>query len=370
MSKIKYVDLTLVSLEKLNDVDEILYQQRHSLFYLENLDPTIEKKVIKYCGTEKSFEKDNISYEFIKGKTDKWSLHLKLFFILKKYQPDAILINSFFYSFQIILLCLILGRKAKIMILNHAELPTKFPQILIQRIAAKFIDILFIVSYEQAKIWIEKKVFSSNDKIREMMEGSTHFSFQDKFKSKKALGIKRECVFLWGGGLNNNKDPLTILNAFAKYTKLFPDSVLYMIYNSEELIEEVKANIKANSLENQIVLLGKLPYDDLEKYYRAADYYVLGSSREGSGFSLCEAMACGCIPIVTNIPSFKKMTNNGDCGFLFSPKNGHELYQIFINLHQFDKQNLIKKVLAKFKDDLSFKAIATTIEREIKSPRR
>ena len=58
---------------------------------------------------------------------------------------------------------------------------------------------------------------------------------------------------------------------------------------------------------------------ELEKIYNQHQFFILGSHYEGSGYALLEAMACGCIPIVTNIPSYKFMTNNGDCALLFSP---------------------------------------------------
>jgi glycosyltransferase involved in cell wall biosynthesis len=104
----------------------------------------------------------------------------------------------------------------------------------------------------------------------------------------------------------------------------------------------------------------------LENYYRAADYFILGSHRESMGFVLCEAMACGCIPIVSNIPSFKKMTENGTYGFLFPPGDEDALYTILMNLHTIDKPALIKKVVDKFNKDLSFQTIAANIEKEIK----
>ena len=40
----------------------------------------------------------------------------------------------------------------------------------------------------------------------------------------------------------------------------------------------------------------------------AADLLVSGSHREGSGFALIEAMACGLPPVVTDIPSFRALT--------------------------------------------------------------
>lgn len=365
MNKLKYIDLALHSLEEKTDVEEILASQIHSLPYLDFIDNKIERKAIKYCGINKHFEKDGIKYEFIKGKNKKWNMHLGLFYKLKKYKPTAIFIHSFMFAWQIIILRLFVGNKTKILVQNHAELPFRHPKLIIQKIATKCLDIYFLVSFEQSAIWIQRKVFDSRKKIREIMEGSTLFTYRNKPDSKKELHFEGDILFLWCGSLNKNKDPLTILAAFEKYSKTNPTSYLYMIFNSSELINEVKEFIERNSLTQQVILLGQLPYRELEMYYRAADFFLLGSYREGSGFSLCEAMACGCIPIVSNIPSFKKMTDDGRYGFLFSPGDEDGLYKILMSLHTLDKAPLIKKIVDKFNKDLSFQAIASNIEKEI-----
>ena len=51
---------------------------------------------------------------------------------------------------------------------------------------------------------------------------------------------------------------------------------------------------------------------------RAADLFVLGSHREGSGYSLIEALACGLPPVVTDIPSFRSLTGRGAVGKLWA----------------------------------------------------
>ena len=365
MSKRKYIDLVVHSLEEKTDVEEILDSQIQSLLYLNYLNPVIEKRVIRYCGITASFQRNNVQYDFIKGKNRKWSMHLSLFYSLRKYKPDAVLVHSLLFAWQIILLRLFLGRKSKILVLNHAETPFRFPKIIIQKIAAKCVDIYFLVSFQQADVWIEKKVFASKSKIREQLVGSTYFSYQDKEVSRKNSNLKEGALFLWCGSLNSNKDPFTVLNAFKKYIESFPDSYLYLVYNSTELLDEVKKFISKNHLSLHVILAGTLPHSELEKYYRAADYFILGSHRESMGFVLCEAMACGCIPIVSNIPSFKKMTDDGEYGFLFSPGDENGLYKILMSLHTHDKAPLIKKIVDKFNKDLSFQAIASNIEKEI-----
>ncbi|MFN8348950.1 MAG: glycosyltransferase family 4 protein [Spirosomataceae bacterium] len=367
MNSLKYIDLTLYSLESRTDPDEIIRSQLQSLLYLDYLDPAMEKRVIRYCGINASFEKQGVRYEFIKGKNRKWGIRWKLFYALKQYRPDAVLVHGFLFTLQLILLRLFVGPKTKILVLNHAEQPLRFPKILLQRIAARCIDAYFFASLEQADIWLDKKVFSSKNKLKEQWAGSTFFRYKDKAESKKEIGFCGETLFLWCGGLNENKDPLTILKAFGRYAVQSPASCLYLLYNSAELYKEVKQWIIDHQLTEQVILLGTLPHADLEKYYQAADFFLLGSHRESMGFALFEAMACGCIPIVTNIPSFRKMTDNGQCGFLFAPGSAEELYAVLARLGSIEKTAATERVLRKFTNDLSFKAIASGIEKEIKS---
>ena len=55
----------------------------------------------------------------------------------------------------------------------------------------------------------------------------------------------------------------------------------------------------------------------VETLMRAADLFVLGSHREGSSFSLIEALATGLTPVVTDIPSLRTLTGNGAVGALW-----------------------------------------------------
>jgi glycosyltransferase involved in cell wall biosynthesis len=60
-----------------------------------------------------------------------------------------------------------------------------------------------------------------------------------------------------------------------------------------------------------------VPHDRIAAYFSAADLFVLGSHYEGSGYALMEAIACGAIPVVTDIPTFRLLTGNGSIGALW-----------------------------------------------------
>jgi glycosyltransferase involved in cell wall biosynthesis len=61
----------------------------------------------------------------------------------------------------------------------------------------------------------------------------------DKRFVKNQLKIVGEPVFLWVGRLNENKDPLTAINAFLKFVTIEPGARLYMIYHTEDLLPPI-----------------------------------------------------------------------------------------------------------------------------------
>lgn len=55
-----------------------------------------------------------------------------------------------------------------------------------------------------------------------------------------------------------------------------------------------------NELKN-VKIIGKVNHKELNHYYNLHKYYLQLSISESFGLSLCEAMLCGCIPIVSNV---------------------------------------------------------------------
>ena len=97
-----------------------------------------------------------------------------------------------------------------------------------------------------------------------------------------------------------------------------PAARLYMIYQETELIDEIKSLLKEKSvLYEAVKLIGKIPHEDMMYWYSAADFYISGSHKEGSGYSLLEAMACGCPVICSNTSSIPEVV--GDAAELFDP---------------------------------------------------
>ena len=124
------------------------------------------------------------------------------------------------------------------------------------------------------------------------------------------------------GNLDTNKDPCTVLAGFADLLAEIPGARLHMVYRYADLLSQVKRVLEQTpSLFESVTLLGQRSQQELAQIYTQADYFVLGSHREGSGFALAEALSFGLVPIVTDIPSFRMMTDNGRIGGLWEAGN-------------------------------------------------
>jgi prepilin-type N-terminal cleavage/methylation domain-containing protein len=137
--------------------------------------------------------------------------------------------------------------------------------------------------------------------------------------ARRESGLTGSPAILWVGRLNANKDPLTVLDAFERSARDLPGATLTMIYGTEELLNAVRARVHDSAaLRDRVRLIGAVPHERLAACYSAADLFITGSHHEGSGYSLMEACACGAIPIVTDIPTFRIMTAGGTVGALWT----------------------------------------------------
>jgi glycosyltransferase involved in cell wall biosynthesis len=272
-------------------------------------------------------------------------------------EHDIIHINSFNYTYQASLLKSKFPQ-SKIVIQHHAENPRNRIKRVLTKYFSSSSDGFIFSSGEIYYEWLNKKIISTGKKFAEIMEGSSNFTFLNRNEARSKTGLNGKPILLWVGRLNENKDPITILMGFAKLLNDFPEARLYMIFSEDQLKQQVSSFIEQNSLLKQSVkLLGFIDYKNMESYYNSADYFVLGSHYEGSGYSLVEAMSCGVVPIVTDIPSFRMMTNAANIGALWKCGDAESFYKNAKEIINKPLEDESKKTLDYFSNNLSFTAI-------------
>jgi glycosyltransferase involved in cell wall biosynthesis len=137
-------------------------------------------------------------------------------------------------------------------------------------------------------------------------------------EARSRTGLDGAPAMLWVGRLNQDKDPLTVLRGAAAFFERRPDARLTMIYAEADLEAEVRRTIaRTPVLASRVRLAGRIARAEMPAWFSAADLFVLGSHREGSGYALLDALACGAWPVVTDIPSFRALTGGGAAGTLW-----------------------------------------------------
>ncbi len=239
---------------------------------------------------------------------------------LRNWAPDIVHLHGLLFPLQTLRLRCMLPRSAAIVAQHHAESPPGHPAALLRRLAFHALDGAIFSAAPIADSWIRSGNLPASIPITSIMEGSTDFTPGPKSESRRLTGLAGTPACLWVGRLNLNKDPLTVLSGFIQLLEHFPDAALYMIFSESEQLDAVRNRIDSSpSLSRSCHLIGRVPHDRMHLYYRSADFFVLGSHHEGSGYALCEALSCGLTPIVTDIPSFRMMTDEGNLGSLWRP---------------------------------------------------
>jgi glycosyltransferase involved in cell wall biosynthesis len=209
---------------------------------------------------------------------------------------------------------------------------------------------------EQARTLVDERSLPSHVRLFSVPESSTHFTLGDHERARAATGTSGDPLVLWVGRFDSNKDPLTILNAVEFAAPDLPNVHLWCCFHEEPLLKQVRARIGRSALlRERVHLLGKVPHETIEQLCRAADIFVAASRHEGSGYALIEALACGTPPVVSDIPSFRRLA--GRVGVLARVGDPQSFAAALKHISAQPRADLRRKVLDHFAADLSFAAI-------------
>jgi glycosyltransferase involved in cell wall biosynthesis len=329
----------------------------------------VEVDVLQRFHRDTIFDEDGVGFNFVADGFDpdlrKWqiptSFHKAVRGVCAHREASriALHIHGLFYPLQAISLRRMIPPDCAIVVQHHAERPWKIIRRPLQKWGLRSVDGFFFAARGLADCWIEYGIVAGWQQVYEVMEGSTCFQRRDRVAARSRTGLRGTPTILWVGNLTANKDPLTVLAGFDRVLQQVPEARLYMAYRSTDLLGQVHRLIDSSPrLRNAVTLLGNVPHPELEDIYNSADYFVLGSHYEGSGFALAEAMACGVVPVVTAIPSFLAMTDHGHVGACWAPGDSHSFCGAFLRILAQSIEDLSKQTASCFDRRLSYQAIA------------
>ncbi len=231
----------------------------------------------------------------------------------------------------------------------------------VERDNLQHVSRVLFTTLEQAEDW--QKAGLDVKKVRQALGNSSDFQPQDRAEARRCTGLEGAPIFVSAGRLHPIKDPLTMLHGFEKIAAARPQARLYLFYRTAELLEAMKNEVDAKpGLAERVKFCGEVSPSQMQAIFSSADFLLQASRREFVGCAILEAMACGAIPVVTDIPSFRVMTENGRYGILFPAGNSDALAAGVLGLSREAICRQSQAVREKFLRDLSFPALAGGVE--------
>jgi glycosyltransferase involved in cell wall biosynthesis len=302
-------------------------------------------------------DRNGVAYVFhadhLRPGLGRWDIPWDLHRAARRLEPTLVHANGLTFPLQLRALRSALPATTRLIAQDHAGAPSRRLRVL-HRWCFAPIDAFAFTTRDQAKPWLDTGVISARQPIYEITEGSTLFRRGDRAAARARTGLAGTPVVLWVGRLIALKDPVTVVRGFLSVLSEVPDAHLYMVYTDDTLRSAIPDH-------PAITLLGSRPHAELQAIYSSADYFVLGSHSESGGYSLLEAMACGVVPVVTDIPSFRQIT--GASGEVWTPGDPTAFAAAFRRAMTRPLPQASEATAADFERRLSFAAIARDLAR-------
>ena len=229
-----------------------------------------------------------------------------------------------------------------------------------QRRALAPFSAVFFSNATAAAQWRRAMLLPGRPEIVLAPEVSSPFNGLPKQAARQHLQIDGQPLFVWAGRLHPMKDPFTALKGLKHIFRRWPGARLVMVYQTEELLTEIETFLANDErLNDRVTMLGVLDHNEMESLFSAADFFVHTSRREHGSNVLVEALSCGAIPVVSNIPSLSAMAARVEPAVLFEVGDHDSLARQVLKIPLEDIDELSRQVESAFNMYLSYPVLAS-----------
>jgi glycosyltransferase involved in cell wall biosynthesis len=272
--------------------------------------------VVQACATEAHFGEQGVDFHFVVPEGGLLAGTTRFAALLQRLAPDVAHVHGLGFPHEVMALRG-LAPRLPVLLQDHADgVPRFWRRAGFRRGLAPAAAVSFCAR-AQADPFRRAGLLDTQE-VCEIPESTSTFSPGDRDEARRDTGLHGDPALLWVGHLDANKDPLTVLEGVSLALRDLPNLRLWMCFGTAPLQPAVEARITRDpALRERVHLLGRVPHAHVQALMRAADLFVLGSHREGSSFSLIEALATGLTPVVTDIPSLRALTGGAAVGALW-----------------------------------------------------
>jgi len=179
------------------------------------------------------------------------------------------------------------------------------------------------------------------EKIKIVFNGVDTETFKpspDKTRFREELGLRGDPVVLFVGHFGLRKGSHLLLKEVPAVLKRFPGALFVLVGGTPSFLGSdvhwsmLQDLVVQSGIRERVKFVGTVPYDDVLRYYLAADLFVLPTLYEGLPKVVLEAMACGLPVVTTRVSGNTDAVVDGETGILVDPRSGDQLRAAMLNL--------------------------------------
>lgn len=126
---------------------------------------------------------------------------------------------------------------------------------------------------------------------------------------------KEPRLFFANRGVEPIYDPAHVLKAFAAIVGCWPDARL-VVANDGSMLQAMRSLAAALGLHDRVQFVGRLDATTQAGWYGRASWYLSLPQSDSIAVSVLEAMAHGCVPILSDLPANRELVRDGDNGLI------------------------------------------------------
>ena len=170
--------------------------------------------------------------------------------------------------------------------------------------------------------------------------------YTENIDKKKLASIQRkekitkdDFIAIFIGRLAQEKNVVFLLDVMKDLVPSLPKLKLLIVGDGPDY-DLYKEIIEKDNLENNVIMTGKVAWEEVPYYYHLSDIFLTASHTETQGLTVIEAMASSVVPICIDDESFKNTIIDGLNGRIFN--NEKECKEIITELY--NDNELTKKL--------------------------
>lgn len=183
----------------------------------------------------------------------------------------------------------------------------------------KYVDKFVAVSSQVKEFFCQK--FGISEEEVDVITNGIEYHDTDKIQPipRQEIGLEEDdFVFINVATFNPIKYHFAQAKALSKLTSAYPKMKLVILGNigDKEYYKQFREFIRDLKLEDKIKIINYVPKQEVYRYLKMADCFIMTSLAEGFGLAAAEAMLCEKPLILTNTGAARDFINNNDIGII------------------------------------------------------